>query len=306
MQLSDKDKKRIGENIKAIRKANGLSKGDFASLMFVSESKLDHIESGDYKADNWDEAIMSVARFSGFSFTQIKEEDLTKEISKNDLNFDENISLSEIVETPGFVESILEIIDKIFPFESNEEALKSKHFNEGMAIVKKLPYASYAECEIDKAIECFNMAYKEDKIEAAIVNILSCLGLYFLFRVRMNPDSSNFDTMGNISSDNWASIQSEISEKLQKDNPAERKKAFLSKYGKQMDDCITALRSSKEYQDYLYYFIMNQYVNGMLDENEVKMDTEEMFSFGINLLKNLIAIKNKYALAMQEVNELED
>lgn len=304
MELTEQDKKRIGKNVKHIRKANGLNTDEFATLLQISQPQLEHIENGSYRIS--DDTLLRLSKISGFSSNDIKYQDLSF-MEKNSLNFGENVNFSIAVDESGILDMYIEIFRKYFPFIKDETFLSSSNYSSGLKIADgKLSKLVFNEEDAVSAIAFFEQAFYEDGTEASCVNILSCIGYYYIAFVNnplaeQNPE--DLKKLDSIESDHYASMLSGLEDviNLEKNRKKveERRQVFFKKYREQMLLYMRILNDSGKYKDFLFFFIAIRYSIKMFSSDETKMTELEMSLFGESLMKCLVDVGNVYAVDLQ-------
>ena len=299
MELTSADKKRIGKNIKAIRKAIGKSTDEFADILYISKPQLEHIENGSYQIS--DETIAMIANISTLSVNDIKYGDLSF-LEKNSLNFGENISASEFFDDDETIAFFLERYQTLFPIENTNK--KSEYFEQAMTIYnEKIMAVECTEEELDKLFILFERAYKEEEIEAAYVNALSSLGTYYCMFVKAPIEDFEIKDIEEFESDNYVEIIKQIKEKMPTDKIEQRKNAFLDKYNDIINKYLNTLNKSGTYKDYVYYFLAIRYQIAMLRNSIANMSDLEMTNFSESLLDSLYSVGNKYAVNLHNFVE---
>lgn len=299
MLLSDKDKKRIGKNIQFIRKANHISVDEFASLIFFGKDKIQHIENGSYKKEDWDDIIKAVSEISGYSFNQIKFDDLSK-LKKDSLYFGDKVKATEFFEVLETDNYLKELFSYMLPIIIDERSKNSKYFIDGLNQLKIALSPNGIETDIVDTISLFLDSYLKDNIISACVNVLSCLGYLYMCSL---TDEINESTIERIEANNYLGIASQIKLNVKNEFLSKKKKEFFSKYNNLINECSNALNKYDEYKDYLFFYISIRYQFGMFDNDEVRMNDDEMNRFGEALFDNLFNLGNKYAIALRNYIE---
>lgn len=62
---------------------------------------------------------------------------------------------------------------------------------------------------------------------------------------------------------------------------------------------MTELNKSKNYQDFVIYYLFVRYRIGMLDNDITKLDDFQMELFSLSLLDCIAKMGNKYAIALK-------
>ncbi len=302
------DDKQIGRNIKAIRNANGMSTIDFASYIKledkeegISNSLLEKIENGKRHAS--DEIIDSIARHTGFSFSEIKYGDLTH-LKKNERVFSDSIHFFDFLLDKENLASWKECFQHFFPVAHSEEAMKSENFQKGMKILKeKIESLNFTIEECLEAISSFEKSISDGVDALASINILSCSGYLYL---KMSSESISDDLISEISNEKIrcdAEFFSPIRDMVN-DSPYEQKrKEFIKEYDSLLERHMRRLAADKEYSDYAYYFLYIRYELGLFDEKTIRIDISQMKRFSEAFFDSLWKIGNRYAVILHDYLE---
>ncbi len=292
------DDKQIGRNIKAIRNANGMNTLDFATRLGITDSTLEKIEHGTRHAT--DLTIQNISRYSGFSFSDIKFGDLTY-LKKGELKWDDSFSYSEICDDE-MARWNIEIFKIEFPIIETDEAMKSDSFKKGIEIVKeKIQALSFENSECIQAINLFlNSRRLEGVDEVSCVNVLSCFAYLYLKMVLISIDESGADKLMKSKmksmTDFYYSVNNNINEALKNKN----KQIFLEHYNSILTNQMNAVTKNSKYSDFSYYYLWLRYSLGMLDDEIVRLNENQMKVFSESMFDCLWKMGNKYALAFHD------
>lgn len=297
------DDKRIGRNIKAIRNANNKNYLEFAEMIGISDSALQKIENGSRHAT--DEIIMIIAKATNCSFNDIKHGDLTF-LDKNDLYFGESMDFVSFIKEGGddLNEFGITILRKNFPILSNENSMKSSSFRKGVQIThEKIQKNICTPTDYVQAINYFLNATAEEVDAIAYVNALSCFAYYYIFSVKIALDNESIDHLLNTQISSFADFTNGIFSSQNQGLMMKRKKEFLERYNSILTKLIRDVANSKKYYDYAYYYLWVRYSIGMLDEDEIKLDEDQMKIYSESLFDCLWKMGNKYAVELHNIIE---
>ena len=295
------DDKRIGRNIKAIRNANNKNYLEFAEMIGISDSALQKIENG--KRHATDEIIMIIAKTTNCNFNDIKYGDLTF-LDKNDLYFGESMDFVSFIkeckdELNKFGSTILKTT---YPILSNEKSMKSRSFRKGVQIThEKIQKIICTPNDYMQAIGYFLHAAEEGTDAIAYVNALSCFAYYYSSFVFLVFDDESIDYLSNAQVSSWADYTNAIFKSQNQRSVAKRKKEFMEKYKPILTKLMRDVADSKEYYDYAYYYLWIRYSIGMLDEDEIKLDEDQMKIYSESLFDCLWKMGNKYAVDLHNI-----
>lgn len=290
-----KDDKQIGENIKAIRKANKKTIRDFSDAFYISESSLEKAEYGIRPPT--DETIRRISKNTGFSFNMIKYGDLT-DLKEGELDLGEEISFSEMCSI--MFECYTEYYKYHFPIVASEDALKPDEFREGVIIAReKIQKFNFCKGDCINAINHFIQAEKNESCtDFSAINILSCFGYLYLATVG--------ESVAQIKDNSISSLSDYLITANQNINPntlIEKKKSFFDKYNSKLTAYMRKLAKSGNNADFAYFYLCMRYRTGMMDESITLMDENQMKMFGESLLDSLWKMGNKYAKALHDFEE---
>lgn len=297
------DDKRIGRNIKAIRNANNKNYLEFAEMIGISDSALQKIENGTRHAT--DEIIMIIAKATNCSFNDIKYGDLTF-LDKNDLYFGESMDFLSFLKEDGYElnEIGLTILEKTFPILSNGKSFESENFRNGFQIAReKIQKNICAPADYIHAIKLFLHATSEGVDAIAYVNALSCFGYYYTYYVKIVFDNETTNHLIKTQISSFADFINGIFSSQNQGLMMKRKKEFLESYNSILTKLMSSVANSKEYDDYAYYYLWVRYSIGMLDEDEIKLDEDQMKIYSESLFECLWKMGNKYAVDLHNYIE---
>ena len=299
MSLTDNDKKRIGKNIQYLRKANHRSVDELADLLHVSKDKIQHIENGSYPKDNWDDIIKEMSSISGYTFNQIRFDDLSK-IEKDSLYFGDKVKATEFFEVLETDNCLKELFSYMLPIVKDNQSNDSKYFIDATKQLEIAFSNNGTKVDLLNAISMFLDSYLKDGVAIGCINALSCLGYLFLFCLGEEVDENKIEQ---IKANNYMEMLSKLHSSVDKNDLSTNKKEFFSKYNNLINECIDVLNKYDEYKDYLIFYTSTRYQLGMFDISEVKMNEDEMHRFGESLFNNLFNLGNKYAVRLHNYLE---
>lgn len=299
----DCNDKQIGRNIKAIRNANKKDYYEFATAINISEDLLKKIESGGRHAT--DQTIQKISEITGISFSSIKYKDLSY-LEKGEFCLDEDLTFHELSEVDELKELNFRLLKLQFPIMEDKEALESDEFIAGI----KIAHNSIETCDFTpkECIDAINHFIRSSDnpncANLAAINILSCFGYLYTFTVisLVSEDKVPKLLKERITSltDYWCAIRSSLSTK----NIKNAKKDYLNKYNGYLTTYMRKLVESQEHADYAYYFLCVRYMIGLMDEDIIMLDENQMKIFGESLFDCLWKMGNKYAVALNNyINE---
>lgn len=148
----------------------------------ISNSLLEKIENGKRHATDEIiesiESIESIAKSTGFSFSDIKYGDLTY-LKKNEKVFVDTFSIAEIFLGKENLDSWIDTYQHFLQIVEEKEAMQSENFRNGMKIVKeKIQPLHFTNEEIRQTIDFFEKSILDGIDGSASINILSC---FFIF-----------------------------------------------------------------------------------------------------------------------------
>lgn len=297
------DDKRIGRNIKAIRNANNKNYLEFAEMIGISDSALQKIENG--KRHATDEIIMIISRTASFSFNDIKYGDLTY-LDKSGLYFGESMDFLSFVKEDGdvLIDLFSPILKKLFPILSTEKSMKSESFRKGFQMAQKIIQGNNcATTDYVHTISLFLHATSEGVDAIAYVNALSCFAYYYFCSVKIVFDDKSANYLLNTQISSFADFTNGIFSSQNQGLMMKRKKEFMEKYKPILTKLMRDVANSKEYYDYAYYYLWIRYSIGMLDEDEIKLDEDQMKIYSESLFDCLWKMGNKYAVDLHNYIE---
>ena len=298
MSFTKEQRKKIGDNIKAIRlgldcKSHyefwcklGMPKG-------LKESTLLKIEEGNYKSLD-DEKINQIALLTGlFPYTVIVNYDLTKLIPPGSLVMPIK-DFEEVSQGHLFI-----ALERCFPFITSKEAENNTKFvdayinclrfqrillNPSLDLEADLPGAA------DYFFICFSESLQSTPIVEAAVNFLSTLGYIFFFDRLFGVADYN------ESNEELITVASKLASKFDFEKLKENTKKFLSIYEEGINLAISALNKFGKYPDYVAFYNAIRFYLAMFNEEEIHMSTLEMQKFGFAQLQILKNNGNKFAI----------
>lgn len=285
------DDKKIGRNIKAIRNAINKNYLEFAEMIGISDSALQKIENGTRHAT--DEIIMIISKLTSCSFNDIKYGNIP--FGKNDLYFGESMDFFSFIEKYGddLNKIFLPIRRKEFPILSTEKSMKSESFRKGFQMAqKKTPTTA----DYIQAKNLFLQAATEGVDAIAYVNALSCFACYYCYSVKIVLDNESINNLLNTQISSFADFKNCPLSNQNQGFMMKRKKEFLERYNSILAKLMRKVAKSKEYYDYAYYYLWVRYSTGMLDEDKIKLDEDQMKIYSQSLFDCLWKMGNKYAV----------
>lgn len=302
------DDKRIGRNIKAIRNANNKNYLEFAEMIGISDSALQKIENGSRHPT--DEIIMIISKMTNYTFNDIKYGNLDY-LNKKNLYFKESVtflSISENLEVNKMIDSYLE---KMFPLLCNNKALKSVKFKTGYEMayeIKKRDASTSTDLlrtmnDYIQTIDLFLQSINEGVDAIAYVNALSCFANYYFLFINEYLDDTVLNTLARTQISSFIDITNAAFQYQNQGLMMKRKKKFMEKYKPILTKLMRDVANSKEYYDYAYYYLWIRYSIGMLDEDEIKLDEDQMKIYSESLFECLWKMGNKYAVDLHNYIE---
>lgn len=296
------DDKRIGRNIKAIRNANNKNYLEFAEMIRISDSALQKIENGTRHAT--DEIIMIISKLTSCSFNDIKYGNMP--FGKNDLYFGESIDFASLIKEDGdaFNKIFLPILRKEFPILSTEKSMKSESFSKGFQMTqKKIQKNTWVTTDYIYAINLFLQATNEGVDAIAYVNALSCFAYYYVCSVKSVLDNESTNNLLNTQVSSFVDFTNGVFSSQNQGLIMKRKKEFLERYNSILTELMRKVAKSKEYYDYAYYYLWVRYSIGMLDEDKIKLDEDQMKIHSQSLFDCLWKMGNQYAVDLHNCIE---
>ena len=298
------DYKRIGRNIRYIRNALGKDCFEFGKLLGWSESQVQKVESantsnGTINERTLLEALKILSRIGLCSHTDILWGDLSylrngelsgsKAVADPVINVFDNEELAIV--GSYVIESYAPIV--VEPIYKDNVA-----FAQGMQLYTsriKWPELSYTLSVLNEATNCFIAYYRETKDPVGALNALS-LFVYQWVAAFSIPTKMPLDGKA------YPSFAEKIKSFQLKESDAEEiRKAFFEKHGGCISELLQAVRESPENYDYAYYYLFVQSQFGMMNRELTHMDETHEKIFSITYFQWLLDVKNKYALALNEL-----
>ena len=308
MQFSKEDKKKIGNNVMAIlrgyncknaeeflvRVGTPNEKGEY-TIKGLSKSTLIKIIKGTY--DVKEEHLITIASYCmGFvSYLNIIKDDLTEFIGPGFFIFDGADSPLEFLQCDEFVGLLLDTYKCIFPIIPIQRLEKESNFYNELAF----PFTEEVTNKMVAAFEAFKKLFDEENVPEACVNYLSIIGLLFLLATsstsieavnKLKATSKNEDELV------FARKYKQVQESKTETQRRESNRQFLLNEFKDKNQYLEKLAKFDEYKDYVYYYMAICYAIGFIDLAESKLSKEEAENLGVNQLKELKKIGNKYAV----------
>lgn len=298
MIFSNDDKKRIGSNIRHIRRALGFS-NTFKFCQFfrngISEDTLKKIESGRY--DVKEETIRLFASLVPFfDYSTIVYDDLSD--LEPDSFLIEPKDFLEAIQDPGGMEPYIERFSSIFPLFTSEDAKQSMFFCEAYDMcMNKVINLSFGSDDIENIVKTF-LDHKENReFPETYANVLSVLGYYY-WSVISNPLSEE-ECLELFKEKDLSSLSKKFYTKTNTDdgqkNIIERRNALNADCVPLVDECIKKLADYNDFKNYCDYYFAIRYIFGMMYSEEVNLSIDEMNSFGLSMMNSLKKSGNKYA-----------
>lgn len=276
------DLKRLGTNIRYLRKAHGETQEELGFVLDVGKNTISYYENGERKPD--EEKLSAIAHHYMVSIDDLAHQDLSN-IGK--LHFDNKVFFRKI--------------DEILPLVSSDIALNNKSFQKAFIAHK----AFYSELEIESMAgveqieDCFEGYFEAENDETArYESAANFISLTFLFHmifknipsVITNPPASLLQIAKTDKSakkviyDPDPDLEEDFEEALTLFNDEE----FQDK----MDEYKYLLKHSAQYSELADYYLALQYVWNLV-ENGLSADFNRRL--GIEMLNTLISVKNIYA-----------
>ncbi len=297
-EFTDEDRKRIGNNIKAIREAHNCNNSiEFYEFLNrpqkLSAKTLYEMERGEYKQLSKSK-IFDIARLTGQSYELIVFNDLNDILEKDLFDFDDSVHPLDIYRTlePEEYDDMGEIL---FPIFTSENAKKEDDFCAAMSLWEEAKNDStFDEGKLQRIIALLEKAFEKNNLPEACANTLSILE--WCFFALIVPTDEKIKEMLLTDYDNQLDYTSRVARDLELINHATNgKKEFFERYDECLAKNMARLTKFNEYRDFLDYFLALRYANAVMDNNKAKLSDEEMFAFGVSLMQSLNLINNKYA-----------
>ncbi len=300
--------RQIGRNIKAIRNANGMNIIDFASYIKtedkeegISDSLLEKIENGRRHAT--DEIIRSIARHTGFSFSEIKYGDLSY-LKKDERVLPEKIHFLEFFHEKEDIESYIECLRHFLQIAEEKEAMQSEDFQKGMKILKeKIQPLCFTIEECLNAIDSFEKSISDGVDGTASINILSCSLYLYLKMIGESLDEEKISVQSDSNVGCDIDLFSQIQDEMKGSSYELIRRQFIQEYDSLFTRHMRRLALDKENSDFAYYFLFIRYELGLFDEKDIQMNNEEMKIFSASFFDSLYKMENKYALLLHDYLE---
>lgn len=277
------DIKKLGANIRCLRKAHGETQEELGVAIAVEKNTISNYENGKREPDK--NTLTAIASHFMTTVEELMHHDFA---GIKPLRFDNKVLLKKL--------------DIVLPIISNEEALKNESFSKAIALHQKF-YECFRKEQLDDLellTECFNFYEEAEKDErcwlACASNSVALCYLFLLIlkipailskapaallqiakrdaearKVLENPDI-NFEKEASQALSDFFS-DDEIQDEM-------------SKY-------ICALKKSVQWCDLADYYLALQYAWGIVDND---LTFEFNCRIGIEMLDTLVSVKNKYAI----------
>ncbi len=316
MQFSKEDKKKIGNNVMAIlrgyncknaeeflvRVGTQNEKGEY-TVKGLSKSTLTKIIKGEYDGD-LEKQLRTIASFcmNLVTYRDITDFDLTKIIEPGMFIFDGYSSPLDILTHPQYANVILDIYKQLFPIIPIQKLEKESNFYNELVF----PFTEETGSKMFDVLETFKKLFDEENVPEASVNYLSMAVLVFVLSTKsvgmdaitkLKAMSNNEDEL--VFARKYKQAQEDKSETQRR----ESNRRFLLDVFKDKNQYLEKLAKFDEYKDYVYYYMAICYAIGFANLAENKMSVEEAENLGVNQLKELKKIGNKYAVNYFELME---
>ena len=308
MVFSAEDYKRIGNNLKTIRRSLGyksalefaLALDPNASYPGLSHDMIKKYEAGKYPIS--EQTLRHIAELTQIPFEKIVFDDLT---NSNEFLFDDlktDFAGSELIENDEIKEAIAEYFCTIFPLFTSKEAVKNKDFVKAYSICEtKINRVDFDE---DHLLEAVNTFIKLD-IPEAYLNVMSVVGRFYLNYYCFGMTQKSIEKMSNTTFYSLIDCTKQAAKLkgYEKDyEMKEIKRKILDTFNGCLTLCMTRASKVEKYKDYVFYYLAARYYFGLMDNDITKLSDEEMNLFGNSMMDCLKIMKNEYAITFKNFN----
>lgn len=291
---------RVGENIMAIKKANGMTNEQFSSFLQnrVSANKLSKATSGVVQFS--DSELFWISIYTGISEESIKEDDTETFVKNNNLyknsrKYQQGKTIEQIVSSNEIGTEFLfgvKYLETSFPLLTDEKSLKAHSFKTAVTLLNKTEFLEKET--LDEVIQYFKDSISEGATDVAYANILSSLGIYYVIQSMGMDKYELLDSLQKKPS-SQLDIPKILRESIKKDTVRKQQKAFFDNYGDLLDLCFDKLFKSRKYRDFADFFWFIKYSYQMISPEEFKLTDEEYCKICEHFLLYLVIKGNKYA-----------
>lgn len=275
------DKKMIGANIRALRKAFGETGEELGDYIGVTKGAISNYENGEREQNR--DILEGIAKHYMISVENLLYYDYS------DMN---KITINGKL--------FWERLDTILPIFYSEYSLENIHFKRAYKNQERL-YEEFREGNMNNINRLYEIclteyekAFEEKKTNETVANILSIIFLLsFGVQVLVSMHENKNTVIMKILTRDYGSGLIEDIESISEDEIDEMKKSLQDpELLKSIDEYIKNLRCYAEWSDLAYYYLALKYVFN-INDNDVKRERNN--TIGFEMLRAFDAVGNEYA-----------
>lgn len=280
------DEIRIGNNVKIIRKWNGIKQEAMATLLSMSKSNYEKCENGKRKFS--DDVIKEISKKSGIPVNYIINGDFSEEKYVK-LYFKKEVKFS--YEESELMTFSKDILNNYFVFVNSD--IDSEYFKKGIKS-SNLIGTMNIDVIVDTIIN-FMRSYKEDQIIEGAVNTLSAFGYLWFFYFWTNIDREKYEEVKDKGMSSLYEVNDMLLKMIDRTELEKSINDFFECYEDIIDEYIKIVRNDLGYYDYAYFYIAMRYLLGIYNLSDNNLCFDQSYMIGINLLESLAKAGNMYA-----------
>lgn len=285
-----------GHNIRQILDANNMTYEDLSIILDnkISGSKLSKYITGAVKFKKED--IEMIADKLLISYEALTKHDLRKD-PKYAKNAKANIKNANLLNCFNNEQYYRYLIFNYysFPLVNDYHSKKSHFFKKTFDfILGKTTFTS--DRTFKRIVNGFYKSIDEGAGDAAYVNICSCLGRFYFFKVFNMPPEDIKKTLTAITPKGQIDAFDQVYKLINNENRNEIIVTFLQQYDEIIEDCFEHLKRSKKYHSFLEFFYAIRYYYGILDLDGNKLTYNQSSTIGLHIMNMLYELDNKYAI----------
>ena len=275
---------KIGNNIRELRKAWGLTQKELGDAIHVADSTIAMYESGDRMPSA--EVLQIIAAYLKISVDQLIKGDFTG---------------SSFQLSPVSAQIIISCLEVIFPIIKSDAAMKDPYFVKGYE--RTISFWNSIKAMKGPALESsMSMALKEYKVSLSqystnesAANILWLLFIRFLLIYNEHIQRVGEAVLnGKGTEKNFAKKYILDNSQLVNEQTDERRRVYVERNHKTIMNMIKILKASSEYSDLGDYYIALTYVCG-LSNNDCSNEMNQII--GHEMMATFHDLDNDYAVA---------
>ena len=301
MQLSNKQKRIVASNLKAIREFYGCKNSAelfirLNSPKYLSQSTLEKIENNWYKELS-EETVRKLSGATGFRFDELLSPtfaDFLNTCPKMDEQLE--VNEKELSSISELISRMLKIFFPLIPLENIEE--ENEDFYIGLNNAEKfIKHFSIDQEGINYLFDA-QRGFLRSGTPEGLVNLLSLRGYALTICIGSSFKAGwldmflkDYDDALDFSSKVFAKGES----KEEKKKKLETKLKYLDIFEGLIEDALKQLNKFYYYKDFVSYYLALRYYLALMDNEKTNMDDFEMYKCGLSLMKELSKAGNQYA-----------